>query len=256
MLIHSLINLMHSTSTLIMCILLFLICMSMIIIFARFLGKEGLYVYSVIAIITSNIQVLKAVNLYGFEYPVPLGDMVFTSLFLVGDIITECWGKEAAQKGIWLGFAASLMFSIIMLIVVGMQPLSLDSVADGFFVKSHDAMAMLFTPSFSILAASLIAYFVSLWFDVGIFYVMKAALKDKYLWLRSFVSSSIGIIVDVLVFNILAWIVFTVVSISFDTVMNSYVMNMIKIRIILTICSIPVFYLVKRMVVKKTIDSI
>lgn len=245
---------MNSTSTLVMSILLFLICMSMIVIFARFLGKEGLYVYSVIAIITSNIQVLKAVNLYGFEYPVPLGDMVFTSLFLVGDIITECWGKASAQKGIWLGFAASLMFSIIMLIVVGMQPLSIDSVADGFFVKSHDAMALLFTPSFSILAASLIAYFVSLWFDVGIFYVMKVALKDKYLWLRSFVSSSIGIVVDVLVFNLLAWVVFTVISIPFDTVMNSYVMNMIKIRIILTIFSIPVFYLVKRMVVKKTID--
>jgi len=229
--------------------------MGMIILFAHFLGKEGLYVYSVIAIITSNIQVLKAVNLYGFEYPVPLGDMVFTSLFLVGDIITECWGKEAAQKGIWLGFAASLMFSIIMLMVVGMQPLTVDSMADGFFVKSHDAMALLFTPSFSILAASLIAYFVSLWFDVGIFYVMKVALKDKYLWLRSFVSSSIGIIVDILVFNMLAWVVFSVISIPFDTVMNSYVMNMIKIRIILTIFSIPVFYFVKRIVlVKKTID--
>ena len=231
--------------------------MSMIIIFARFLGKEGLYVYSVIAIIASNIQVLKAVNLYGFEYPVPLGDMVFTSLFLVGDIITECWGKAAAQKGIWLGFAASLMFSIIMLIVVGMQPLSADSVADGFFVKSHDAMALLFTPSFSILAASLIAYFVSLWFDVGIFYVMKVALKDRYLWLRSFVSSSIGIVVDVLVFNLLAWVVFTVISIPLETVMNSYVMNMIKIRIILTIFSIPVFYFVKRIVVvQKAIDSV
>jgi len=229
----------------------------MIILFARFLGKEGLYVYSVIAIITSNIQVLKAINLYGFEYPVPLGDIVFTSLFLVGDIITECWGKEAAQKGIWLGFASSLMFSIIMLIVVGMQPLSIDSVTHNFFVKSHDAMALLFTPSFSILAASLVAYFVSLWFDVGIFYVMKIALKDKYLWLRSFFASSIGIIVDVVVFNMLAWVVFSVISISFETVVNSYVMNMIKIRIILTILSIPVFYFVKRMVVvKKPIDLI
>ena len=252
MLIHSLISLMHTTPTWIMFIILFILCMILITAFARIFGKDGLYIYSVIAIIASNIQVLKAVNLYGFEHPMPLGDVVFTSLFLVGDIITECWGRKAAQKGIWLGFAASLMFSCIMFIVVGMEPLE-DSTS--FFAQSHGAMAMLFTPSFSILAASLIAYFVSLWFDIGIFYAMKVAFKDKYLWLRSVVSSSIGIIVDVLVFSILAWVVFAVVSIPLDTVMNAYVINMIKMRIVLAIFSIPVFYLVKRIVVKKTIDA-
>jgi len=252
MFIHNLISLMHTTPTWLMFCILFLLCMTLITSFARIFGKEGLYVYAVIAIIASNIQVLKAVNLYGFTHPVPLGDVVFTSLFLVGDIITECWGRPAAQKGIWLGFAASLMFSCIMFMVVGMQPLE-DT--DSFFAQSHSAMALLFTPSFSILAASLIAYFVSLWFDVAIFYVMKVALKDKYLWLRSFVSSSIGIIIDVLVFNIFAWVIFSVVAISLDTVMNAYVMNMIKIRILLTICSIPVFYLVKKIVINSPSSS-
>ena len=224
----------------------------MIILFARFFGKEGLYIYSVVAIIASNIQVLKAVNITGFENPMPLGDVVFTSLFLVGDIITECWGKEAAQKGIWLGFATSLMFSIIMLAVVGMTPLTPADGADPFFTQTHDAMAVLFTPSFSILAASLIAYFVSLWFDVGIFYVMKKTLKDKYLWLRSFVASSTGIIIDTVVFNLFAWVVFCVTTISFDAVLNSYIINMVKIRILITILSIPVFYWVKRIILHKS----
>ena len=246
MFIHHIINLMHATPTWIMFCILFLICMALITAFARIFGKEGLYIYSAIAIIASNIQVLKGVNLYGFAHPVPLGDIVFTSLFLVGDIITECWGRPAAQKGIWLGFAASLMFSLVMFMVVGMQPLEH---SDSFFAKSHDAMALLFTPSFSILAASLIAYFISLWFDVGIFYMMKITLKDKHLWLRSFVSSSIGLIIDIFVFNIFAWVIFAVVEIPLDTVLDSYVMNMIKIRILLTICSIPVFYIVKKLVV-------
>ena len=239
---------MHTTPTWVMFCGLFLLCMTLITSFAKIFGKEGLYIYSVVAIIASNIQVLKAVNLYGFEHPVPLGDVVFTSLFLVGDIITECWGRQAAQKGIWLGFAASLMFSCVMFMIVGMQPLD---ASDSFFAQSHNAMAMLFTPSFSILAASLIAYFISLWFDVTIFYVMKIAMKDKYLWLRSFVASSIGIIIDVLVFNIFAWVIFSVVAISLDTVMNVYVMNMIKIRIMLTVFSVPVFYLIKKIVIKQ-----
>jgi uncharacterized integral membrane protein (TIGR00697 family) len=231
--------------------ILFVISMAMVVFFVRSFGKEGLYVYSIVAIIASNIQVLKAVDIEGFDNPVPLGDVVFTSLFLVGDIITECWGKEAAQKCIWLGFAASLMFSIIMIIVVGIHPLSDDSGADPFFIKTHHAMSVLFTPSFSILAASLIAYFVSLWVDVGIFYVMKTALQDRYLWLRSFVSSSAGIIVDTLIFNVFAWVIFAVTTLSLDSVVNSYVINAVKIRILLAIFSIPVFYFVKKIIFVK-----
>lgn len=247
---------MHSTPTWVMFVLLFLISMGLIVLFARFFGKEGLYVYSVVAITASNIQVLKAVNISGFEHPVPLGDVVFTSLFLVGDIITECWGKEAAQKGIWLGFASSLMFSVIMLTVVGIHPLAAAPGTDPFFIQTHDAMAVLFTPSFSILGASLIAYFVSLWFDVGIFYVMKTALKDKYLWLRSFVASSIGIIIDTVVFNVFAWVIFCVTTISLDAVLNSYVVNAVKIRILIVIFSIPVFYWVKRILFKNLLISV
>jgi uncharacterized integral membrane protein (TIGR00697 family) len=256
MFITSLINIMNHTPTFIMFGILFILCMTLIVLFTRIFGKEGLYIYSVVALIASNIQVLKAVNIDGFDFPVPLGDVVFTSLFLAGDILTECWGRPAAQKGIWLGFASSLMFSIIMLMVVGMQPASESVNTDPFFIKAHESMAVLFTPSFSILAASLIAYFVSLWFDVGIFYIMKITFKDKYLWLRSFVSSSIGVIIDTMVFSIFAWVIFSVSSLSLDTVINTYMINAVKIRILLTIFSIPVFYLIKRIVANNSSSTV
>lgn len=251
MFISHLIEAMHNTSTTLMFGALFILCMMLIIFLVAYFGKEGLYIYSTVAIITSNIQVLKAINIDGFDAPVPLGDIVFTSLFLVGDIITECWGRLAAQKGIWLGFASSLMFSIIMFIVVGMEPLSAEFESNEFFVKSHNAMAILFTPSFSILAASLIAYFTSLWFDVGIFHLMKITFKDKYLWLRTFVSSSIGITIDTIVFSLFAWVVFAVSSLSWEIIVNTYMINAIKIRIFLVIVSIPVFYLVRKIISKQ-----
>lgn len=248
MLANFIINAMQTMPTWFAFCVLFILCMLLIVLFVKFFGKEGLYIYSIVAIITSNIQVLKAVNLEGFEHPVLLGDVVFTSLFLVGDIITECWGKEAAQKSIWLGFASSLMFSIIMFIVVGIKPIQEVDDFDRFFIESHDAMHVLFTPSFSILAASLIAYFLSLWFDVGIFYMMKVSMKDKFLGIRSFVSSSIGIVVDTVVFNIFAWVIFAIGTISIDNVLNNYMINAVKMRLLLAFFSIPVFYLVKRIV--------
>ena len=51
--------------------------------------------------------------------------------------------------------------------------------------------------------------------------------------------------------KIFAWVIFSVVAISLDTVMNVYVMNMIKIRIMLTVFSVPVFYLIKKIVIKQ-----
>jgi queuosine precursor transporter len=227
---------------------MFLFCMGSIVLFARFFGKEGLYVYSVIAIIIANIQVLKAVEIPPLIHPVPLGNVVFTSLFLVSDIITECYGKAAAQKGIWLGFAASIMFSIIMIVTIGLKPLEDTNPANAMFVDYHNAINLLFTPSMSILISSLAAYFISLWFDVFVFYAIKMVTGDGLLWVRSFVSSSLGIVVDNIVFSLCAWIVFAVKPIGLSTVIDTYIIGALSMRLFLTIISIPVFYWVRKIV--------
>ena len=162
MLIELLIEFMQNVNPLIIKGVMFLFCMGFIILFAKFFGKDGLYIYSVIAIIIANIQVLKAIELPPLLHPVPLGNIVFTSLFLVSDIITECYGKDAAKRGIWLGFMASIMFSVIMVITIGLKPLDPRDTSHAIFVEYHDAISLLFTPAMSLLIASLIAYLVSL----------------------------------------------------------------------------------------------
>jgi hypothetical protein len=227
---------------------MFLFCMGSIMFFAKFFGKEGLYIYSVVAIIIANIQVLKAVEIPPLIHPVPLGNVVFTSLFLVSDIITECYGKKAAQRGIWLGFAASIVFSIIMIITIGLKPLESDNPSNLIFIEYHEAISLLFTPSISILIASLLAYLVSLWCDILIFNPIKIVTGDGLLWLRSFVSSSLGIAVDNIVFSVCAWIIFAVKPISLSTVIDTYILGALSMRIFLTIISIPVFYWVRKII--------
>ena len=67
-----------------------------------------MYVYTVLAIIVANIQVLKIVNFPFFENPIALGTILFSTTFLTTDILTEYYGVKSARKNILIGFLGFL----------------------------------------------------------------------------------------------------------------------------------------------------
>lgn len=253
--VQSLIEIMQNTDPIVIQGILFLFCMSSIVFFTRFYGKTGLYVYSIMMVIIANIQVLKATHISLFMHPIPLGNVVFTSLFLASDILTELYGKKDAERGIWLGFVSYLIFSIIMVITIGLKPVEYSDPEYRAFWNAHNSMAMLFTPTIPLLVSSLVAYVASLWFDVMIFSALKQIWGESLLGFRTFVSTLIGIVVDNIIFSLLAWVVFSIMPISFNTVLNTYIIGTLKLRIFLTIGTIPVFYFIKNMVKKYKISE-
>ena len=60
-------------------------------------GEIGLYIYSAIAIIVANIQVLKLVKFSFFSEPIALGTVLFASTFLCTDILAEYYGAKKAR---------------------------------------------------------------------------------------------------------------------------------------------------------------
>ena len=75
-----------------------LFCFSSILVFLKLFGYVGLYVYSALAVIIGNIQVLKTVDFFYSPEPVALGTVLFASTFLCTDILSEHFGKEKAKK--------------------------------------------------------------------------------------------------------------------------------------------------------------
>lgn len=70
------------------------------LIWLRLFGKSGLYGWTVIATIAANIEVLLLIDAFGMEQT--LGNVLFASTFLATDILSECYGKKAAQRrSIW-----------------------------------------------------------------------------------------------------------------------------------------------------------
>ena len=74
-------------------------CLIIILLLLKIFGEIGIYIYTVLAIIAANIQVLKIVNFPFFENPIALGTILFSTTFLATDILTEYYGSNFRNYG-------------------------------------------------------------------------------------------------------------------------------------------------------------
>lgn len=81
------------------------------LLFYKFFGKTGLYMWTVVATIAANIEVLILVDAFGME--MTLGNTLFASTFLVTDILSETEGKAYANKAVKIGIMVSATFILI-----------------------------------------------------------------------------------------------------------------------------------------------
>lgn len=89
-----------------------LVCIySAVVLFYKFFGRTGLYMWTVIATISANIEVLILVDAFGMEQT--LGNVLFASTFLVTDILSETEGKKYANKAVRMGIVVSIAFILI-----------------------------------------------------------------------------------------------------------------------------------------------
>ncbi len=118
---NNLISFLASFNTEYVWIFFLFFCFLTILIFLKLFGYIGLYVYSVIAVIAGNIQVLKTVDFfYSFE-PVALGTILFTSTFLCTDILSEYYDSKKAKMNILISFSGFLLMTILMIFTIGFK---------------------------------------------------------------------------------------------------------------------------------------
>ena len=114
----------NSTSIEITWLIFLIISFTSLLILLKFFGEVGLYVFTTVAVIVANIQVLKIVKFPFFTEPVALGTILFESTFLCTDILAEYYGTKSARKNILLGFSGFLLMTILMLFTLGFKPLN------------------------------------------------------------------------------------------------------------------------------------
>ena len=73
-------------------------------------GKVGVIAIIASNVVIMNIFVLKGIVLFGLD--ATGGNVLYASIFLGTDIITEYYGAKEARKAVFIGFFVSIFFLI------------------------------------------------------------------------------------------------------------------------------------------------
>lgn len=233
----SLTSYLGTLNTFILWLIMLLFCFFSILIFLKLFGIVGLYIYSALAVIVANIQVLKQVDFFYSPEPVALGTVLFASTFLCTDILSEHFGREKANKNVLIGFVSFLFMTIIMLITIGFKPSTGD--------WAQESLSNVFTPLSRFFIASMIAYLLSQYFDIWIYNFIKKITTNKYLWLRNNLSTILSSLIDNTIFSLLAWIILNPNPEILYKVITTYILGTYFLRVLIAIVDTPFLYVSK-----------
>ena len=228
-------------------------CLVVILLLLRIFGETGIYIYTVIAIIAANIQVLKIVDFPFFENPIALGTVLFSTTFLATDILTEYYGSNYAKKNILIGFLSFLIMTIIMLFTLGFSPIEENNVGVDYewAIQTQNHLLAIFMPFPTLFVASMIAYLFSQYFDVWFYKKLSNYTNRKYLWLRNNLSTMSSALLDNIIFSLFAWIILNPNPLDFNTVLFTFILGTYVLRIFIAIFDTPFIYLAKYFLPKK-----
>ena len=210
---------------------------SMALLSYRFFGKAGLYCLSAVATILANIEVLLLIRAFGMEQT--LGNVLFAVTFLITDILSECEGKKAANKAVWIGMASSLFFLLLSQSWLLYVPSEGDW-AMGFFRE-------IFSSTPRMLLSSFLVYAISQLFDVWLYHKWWAFTEKKtgdrrrFLWLRNNGSTLVSQILNTLLFTLFAFYG----TYDMGTILSIFVSSYV-IFIFTSLLDTPVLYLARK----------
>lgn len=200
-------------------------------------GRAGLYTVSALATVLANVEALMLVRAFGMEQT--LGNVLFGATFLATDILSECEGKRAANKAVYIGLFASLFFLALSQLWLLFVPSAGD--------WAMPAVKELFTSVPRLVAASLAVYVVSQFFDVWLYHKWwsftekKTGDKKRFLWLRNNGSTLVSQLLNSFLFTVCAF----AGDYDFPTLMSIFGSSYV-IFIFTSLLDTPVVYLARR----------
>ncbi len=220
-----------------------------ILLFYRFFGKAGLFIWMGFAVIIANIQVMKTISVFG--YVTAMGNVIYATTYLATDILNEIYGKKEARRAVYAGFFVLIFFTIIMQLTLYFAPDTTD-VLDPSLQKIFG-----FLPR--IVVASVSAYMVSQLIEVWLYAHLKNAMKSRRLWLRNNLCGFLSQMLDNVVFT---WIAFVGLFglfgwgqvFEWSIIIQIFVTSLI-IKYIVSLCDTPFLYFAVWMKKKKMVPE-
>lgn len=153
----------------------------------------------------------------------------FPVTYILDDIITEVYGFKISRKIIWSALIANVLVVMGAIVVVKVPP-------SPYWYK-QEAFEAVFLASPRILCASILGYIFGEFTNSATLAKMKIHTKGKYLWLRSVLSTSVGSILDSVIFCTIGFWGELPNTVIFSMIITQYVT-----KIIYAVGALPIVY--------------
>ena len=168
----------------------------LLVLISRVFDKEGIFAWIGMAVVVANVLVCKSVDLFGLS--ATLGNVLFGTVFLATDILTERYGVKVARKAVWLGITMEISTIVLTQIALKFTPNSLD--------LAQGSMQNLFGLFPRIALASCSMFILSNQLDIFLFDIIRKKTKGKHLWLRNNVATIVSQCVENYLFYVIAFL--------------------------------------------------
>ncbi|MEC8403339.1 MAG: queuosine precursor transporter [Bacteroidota bacterium] len=200
------------------------------------------------SLVVSNLIFQKFFYWYPFDgkifgsrlFELSVGILPYPITFLITDLISEIYGKIAANRVVTAGIFASF-FSMGILLIADYVPAMESSPVD------NATFTQVFSLSPLAVLASMIAYLLAQFVDIRIYHFWKKLTNGKMLWLRNNFSTFASQFLDTFsvvcllsVFGVLPWDLF------FGLVLSGFIF-----KVIVALLDTPILYLLVWMFKKK-----
>ena len=150
------------------------------------------------------------ITIFGSKlFEISVGILPYPITFLITDLISEIYGKKAANQVVTTGVFASL-FSMLIIYTANAVP------ATTWWPVGDDLFSTVFGNTAIAVLASMLAYLFAQFIDIQIYHFWKRLTKGKYLWIRNNFSTFFSQLIDTSTillllcsFNIIEWNKFT-----------------------------------------------
>lgn len=204
-----------------------------------YIALTGLFIASLTA---SNFLASKlfSVSILGFTLLAPAAVLAYALTFTFTDIISEVYGRRAANLAVRLGFAAQILVLLYAWFAVALPTSTHSPVGEEEFRKVVGSTG-------SIIAASLTAYLVSQHHDVWAFHLWKEKTRGRWLWLRNNASTLVSQLIDTVLFISLAFHVYPMLLHDLPSlpwsVIGTIIVSQYIIKALIALADTPLVYL-------------
>ena len=195
--------------------------------------KFKLYYYLSIVFISciliSNVVASRTFELFGFQ--LPSSTILFPISFIVGDVLTELYGFKNSLKVFLLGFICNI-FMVVTFTIINILPIPET-------LQTAEAFKTVLSYTPRVLIGSLTGFLLGNIVNSSLMILFKKLTKQRFLWIRTILSTIVGEIIDTFCFIFIAFVGILPLK---TMLLSVFITSLVKI--VYEIMFTPVVYLI------------